>query len=78
MRHRDLSLQDKIRLQVYLAHAGVASRRASEEIIAAGRVTVNGEVVRVIELEDKFDKEINNNFTNSIYTFIRNICIKWQ
>jgi 23S rRNA pseudouridine2605 synthase len=33
------------RLQVYLAHAGVASRRAAEEIIAAGRVSVNGTVV---------------------------------
>ena len=31
-----------LRLQVYLAHAGVASRRAAEEIIAAGRVSVNG------------------------------------
>jgi 23S rRNA pseudouridine2605 synthase len=31
-----------IRLQVYLSHAGVASRRAAEEIIAAGRVSVNG------------------------------------
>jgi 23S rRNA pseudouridine2605 synthase len=31
-----------VRLQVYLARAGVASRRASEELIAGGRVTVNG------------------------------------
>jgi len=31
-----------IRLQVYLAHAGVASRRACEEIILAGRVSING------------------------------------
>jgi len=31
-----------IRLQVYLSHAGVASRRAAEEIIARGRVSVNG------------------------------------
>jgi len=31
-----------IRLQVFLSHAGVASRRAAEEIIASGRVTVNG------------------------------------
>jgi 23S rRNA pseudouridine2605 synthase len=31
-----------IRLQVYLSHAGVASRRAAEEIIAGGRVSVNG------------------------------------
>ena len=34
-----------IRLQVYLSHAGVASRRASEEIIASGRVSVNGVVI---------------------------------
>ena len=33
------------RLQKFLAQAGVASRRASEEIIAAGRVRVNGELV---------------------------------
>jgi len=31
-----------IRLQVFLSHAGVASRRAAEEIIAQGRVSVNG------------------------------------
>jgi len=37
--------QKKLRLQVYLAHAGVASRRASEEIIRSGRVRVNGTVV---------------------------------
>lgn len=34
------------RLQNILAHAGVASRRKAAEIIAAGRVTVNGLVVR--------------------------------
>lgn len=31
-----------IKLQKFLAHAGVASRRQAEEYIAAGRVTVNG------------------------------------
>jgi 23S rRNA pseudouridine2605 synthase len=35
-----------MRLQKYLAHAGVASRRASEELVASGAVTVNGEIVR--------------------------------
>ncbi|WP_461254983.1 pseudouridine synthase [Treponema sp. R80B11-R83G3] len=40
---KNLSLRGKrIRLQVYLSHAGIASRRAAEEIIAQGRVSVNG------------------------------------
>ena len=34
-----------MRLAKYLAHAGVASRRASEAIIADGRVTVDGAVI---------------------------------
>ena len=36
------------RLQKLLAHAGVASRRASEEMIQAGRVTVDGQVVTAL------------------------------
>ncbi|MGX6447774.1 pseudouridine synthase [Patulibacter sp. S7RM1-6] len=35
-----------MRLQKYLAHAGVASRRAAEGIVATGRVTVGGVVVQ--------------------------------
>jgi 23S rRNA pseudouridine2605 synthase len=34
-----------MRLAKYLAHAGVASRRAAEDLIRAGRVSVDGEVV---------------------------------
>lgn len=46
------------RLQKMLAAAGVASRRVSEQLIVAGRVTVNGEIVtelgsRVDPLLDK-------------------------
>lgn len=33
----------RVRLNVYLARAGVASRRKADELILAGRVTVNGE-----------------------------------
>ncbi len=35
-----------MRLAKHLAHAGVASRRAAEGLIAQGRVRVNGDVVR--------------------------------
>lgn len=43
------------RLQKLIAQAGVASRRAAEELIRAGEVTVNGEVVT--ELGTKADPE---------------------
>ena len=43
------------RLQKLIAAAGVASRRHAEELIAAGEVSVNGEVVR--ELGTKADPE---------------------
>ncbi|UCH33934.1 MAG: rRNA pseudouridine synthase [Armatimonadota bacterium] len=41
-----------MRLQKYLSAAGVASRRSAEELIAAGRVTVDG---KVATLGDKAD-----------------------
>jgi 23S rRNA pseudouridine2605 synthase len=37
-----------MRLQRFLAQAGIASRRASEELILAGTVRVNGKIVRVL------------------------------
>lgn len=44
-----LNLQDNsIRLQVFLAHAGIASRRKSEEYILAGRVSVNGMIITTL------------------------------
>lgn len=36
---------EEIRLQAFLAHCGIASRRASEKIISDGRVSVNGHIV---------------------------------
>src|SRR5689334_11354215 len=44
-----------VRLQKLLADAGVASRRASEEVIRAGRVAINGRVIR--ELGTKVDPQ---------------------
>src|SRR3954463_9243422 len=48
----------EIRLQKFLADAGVASRRASEGYISQGRVTVNGKVVK--ELGTKIDPDADH------------------
>lgn len=40
-------MTEPMRIQRALARAGVASRRHSEELIAAGRVTVNGRVAQI-------------------------------
>ncbi|MGE5181393.1 MAG: pseudouridine synthase [Acidobacteriota bacterium] len=44
-----------VRLQKFLSGAGVAARRKAEELITAGRVKVNGQIVRV--LGSKIDPE---------------------
>jgi 23S rRNA pseudouridine2605 synthase len=46
-----------VRLQKMLSHAGVASRRAAEELIASGRVRVNGHVVT--QLGTKVDPRLS-------------------
>lgn len=38
-------MMEKVRIQKMLSESGVASRRAVEEMILAGRITVNGELV---------------------------------
>lgn len=49
MQSNDQNIQkEEMRLQQYMARCGVASRRASEEIIISGRVTVNGELVTTL------------------------------
>lgn len=46
-----------MRLQKFLARSGVASRRGSENLMTAGRVTVNGQVVT--ELGSKVDPRVD-------------------
>jgi 23S rRNA pseudouridine2605 synthase len=43
--HEPLPGSPRVRLAKYLAHAGAASRRSAEALIAAGRVSVAGEIV---------------------------------
>lgn len=44
-------MSETIRLQKYLAGCGIASRRKAEEIIAQGRITVDGEVVTAMGVQ---------------------------
>jgi len=46
------------RLQKFLARAGVASRRAAEEMIQAGRVAVNGQVVTAMGVKIGPDRDL--------------------
>ena len=45
-----------MRLNAYLARAGIASRRGAEELIRAGRVTVNGEVAGLATFVEGSDR----------------------
>ena len=46
------------RLQKFLANSGVASRRKCEELILAGRVKVNGEIVTELGRKIDSDKDV--------------------
>ena len=52
------------RLQKYLSACGVASRRKSEELILAGKVKVNGKIVKElgVKVSDNDDIEVNGVF----------------
>lgn len=50
------------RLQKYLSSCGIASRRKSEELILAGKVKVNGKIVREVgtKVSEKDEVEVEN------------------
>jgi 23S rRNA pseudouridine2605 synthase len=64
------------KLQAFLAHAGVASRRKAEELIEAGRVVVNGEKAhigqRVDPAQDKVsvDGRVINSSEDLVYILL--------
>ena len=52
---KDPHVEQGVRLQKVIAQAGIASRRAAEQLITAGRVSVDGQVVR--QLGTRVDPE---------------------
>ena len=68
----------EVRLQKYLADAGVASRRKAEELIAQGKVKVNGKVVtemgcKIDPKKDEvtyLDKKIDTKETKMVYIML--------
>lgn len=71
-------MEENIRLQKYLANAGIASRRKCEEYILQGKVKVNGKIV--LELGTKINpkkdivefenKKIEYKFQEKIYILL--------
>ncbi len=45
-RHKEENVEEKIRLNKFLSEAGICSRRKADEYIAAGKVTVDGEIAQ--------------------------------
>ncbi len=52
---------DLVRINKYIADAGVCSRREADKLIAAGEITVNGEVVKELGLKVKTTDTVKYN-----------------
>ncbi len=55
---KDLEMKKLERLQKIIARAGICSRREAEKLILAGRVTVEGKIIRELGAKADLDQEI--------------------
>ena len=53
-----------MRINKYIAHAGVASRRKAEELIKQGLVTVNGQDLRELAIIKTGDQGWSRRYSN--------------
>ncbi len=57
----DRIVQGEMRLNKYIAHSGICSRREADGLITAGLITVNGEVITELGVKVKPEDEIKYN-----------------
>ena len=75
---------EEIRLQKFLAEAGIASRRKSEELIVDGKITVNGQVAKIgqkINIKKDvvyFDKKKVELSDKKVYILLYLSCLQLQ
>lgn len=55
---QDYSLSEKIRINKFIAHAGLCSRREADRLIEEGKVTVNGKVISELGMKVSQKDEI--------------------
>ena len=52
------SLNESIRLNRFIANAGICSRREADELIKSGKITVNGQVVKEMGMQVRRDDNV--------------------
>lgn len=58
---RDLLKNEEIRLNRFLAHSGICSRREADELIKAGLVTINGQIVKEMGIKVRPGDQVKYN-----------------
>lgn len=72
-KEQEIDPNEPIRLNKYLANAGICSRREADEFITAGVVSVNGEIVKELGTKIKRGDEVK--FRDKIVTIERKIYV---
>ena len=68
---QNYSVSEKIRINKFIAHAGLCSRREADALIADGKVEVNGKVVTELGMKvDQRDKIVVDGQTLSLEPFV--------
>jgi 23S rRNA pseudouridine2605 synthase len=59
VKEKDLQEASRVRLNKYIANAGVCSRREADELIAAGEIKIDGKVVKEMGVKVEKDQKVS-------------------